>query len=129
MFIIDDELNRILDEAQSKWDGIVLVNAEDEIVADMDDAGLPADTGNAIDWDTTDVGNLQLPEDLVYDIPVNDTVVGWRCVELEIDYTYGDEWLEELLIGADFNEPVEVVENDEFILESEGTYISLSLVE
>jgi len=129
MFITDEELNSIIDEKKGDWAGIVLVNAQDEIVADMDDAGFPADSDNTIDWDNTDVGNLQLPEDLVYDIPVDDTVVGWRCVELEIDFNFGDEWKEELLIGADFEEPAEVVTGDEFTLESEGTYINISLVE
>ena len=108
--ISDGCLNAMRDAAQSREDGIVLVNSSGAKVATM------ADTSDSVTWDTATVGKLILNGDMTYSIEAGEEVAGWRAV-----LTDGS-----LDFGADFTNAEGYTNAGQFVLEATDTYLDIA---
>ena len=108
--ISDACLNAMRDTAETREDGIVLVNSTGVKVATM------TDTPDTVTWDTTIVGKLELAADITYSIEAGEEVAGWRAVDS------GDV----LDFGEDFVSAENYSNAGEFVLEAINTYLDVS---
>lgn len=108
--ISDECLNAMRDQAQSREDGIVLVNSSNTKVATM------TDTSDSVSWDTSSVGQLILSSDMTYSIEAGEEVAGWRAVVSDGSLDF----------GADFSNAETYTNSGEFVLEATDTYLDVS---
>lgn len=130
-YLSSDTLTDFGDVLSSSNHGIVLVDENNNIVADMDDAGRPA-TGDTLDWTKVSEARFELDEKgITYVIPNdNTTIAGWRTVELIFGgYGMDDYWGTTPLIGADFDTPITKNSGETYTLQDNDVYLEVKPLE
>lgn len=106
MYISNELLNNLANYCKNNTVGIVLVNSSNTVVADM------TNTTDTVSWDTTQIGKLQLLNDVNYDVSAGSTVAGWRAVNSS----------DLMLYGGNLPSPVSFDSSGQFNLSAQGTY-------